>query len=398
MSDDGVDAHKRTIPYRDLDAAAQQPVLKRELFPDPVILERVELLRYKDSFLCRVRTPDGAEGLAVSNNMRMAYLYPIHLQRVQPFFVGRDARDLDSLVDGVYVYRSNYKMQSYALWVPIATVELAILDLLGRLAQKPLGALIGDIHHPDVPVYLAPHLRDQSAEASVAQMAEAVATSGLRAVKFKIGGRMGADAEPVPGRTDQLIPLARQVLGDAIWLAVDANGGYRLPEALRMGRMLEAHGYSFFEEPLPFDWYEETQACAAALEIPIAGGEEEASLHTFRRLIRQRVLDVVRPDVFYFGGMIRAMRVARMAAAAGLPCIPHMSGSGLGYLYQLHFVSTLPNAGPYHPQSRAAEPIPVTCATSSLAVEDGKVHVPTGPGMGVEIDPDFVAKHRVVQA
>jgi L-alanine-DL-glutamate epimerase-like enolase superfamily enzyme len=75
-----------------------------------------------------------------------------------------------------------------------------------------------------------------------------------------------------------------------------------------------------------------------------------------------------------------------------------MSGSGLGYLYQLHFVSTLPNAGPYHPQSRAEEPIPVTCATSSLAVEDGKVHVPTGPGMGVEIDPDFVAKHRVVQA
>lgn len=380
--------------YTELDAAARQPVLKRYLFPDPIIIKDIALLRYGDSFLCRVRSTDGAEGWSVSNNMRMVYLYPIQLQRVQPFFIGKDARDLETLIDQVYVYRSNYKMQSYALWIPVATVELAILDMLGRIAGQSIAELIGTIHNPTVPVYLTPHFRKETAAASVALAQEAIGTSGIKAVKFKVGGRMGQDTEEVPGRTDKLIPLARSVLGDETWLAVDANGGYTPQEALRVGRLLQDNGYSFYEEPLPFDWYHETKACSAALSIPIAGGEQEASMRTYRWLIGHRVFDVIRPDVFYFGGMIRSMRVARMAARAGLTCIPHLTGSGLGYLYQMHFVSVLPNAGAYHPNTRAETPIPVTSETSSLQIENGVFTVPTGPGSGVTLDPDFVSKHK----
>jgi L-alanine-DL-glutamate epimerase-like enolase superfamily enzyme len=301
------------------------------------------------------------------------------------------------LIDQVYVYRSNYKMQSYALWIPVATVEFAILDMLGRIAGKSIAELIGTIHNPTVSIYLAPHFRQETAAASTA-MAQEAAASGIKAVKFKIGGRMGQDVEAIPGRTDELIPLARSVLGDETWLAVDANGGYTPQEALRVGQLLRDNGYSFYEEPLPFDWYHETKACSDALSIPIAGGEQEASMRTYRWLIGNRVFDVIRPDVFYFGGMIRTMRVARMAAWADLTCIPHLTGSGLGYLYQMHFVSVLPNAGAYHPNTRAEPPIPVTSETSSLEIENGIFTVPTGPGSGVTLDPDFVSKHKELSA
>ena len=93
---------------------------------------------------------------------------------------------------------------------------------------------------------------------------------------------------------------------------------------------------------------------------------------------------------------MRSMRVARMAAARGKTCTPHISGSGLGYLYMMHFVSAVPNAGPYHEFKGFNNEIPLECPTSDLQSHGGTVRVPTGPGSGVIVDPDFVAKHRAV--
>jgi L-alanine-DL-glutamate epimerase-like enolase superfamily enzyme len=112
-------------------------------------------LRYDGNFLCRVRTKDGAEGISVGNNMQPISLYPIFVNRLQPFFIGKDAKNLEQLIDEVFVFQSNYKLQKLALWVPLATIEFAILDLLGRIASKSIGALIGEIHNPKVAVYQA---------------------------------------------------------------------------------------------------------------------------------------------------------------------------------------------------------------------------------------------------
>jgi L-alanine-DL-glutamate epimerase-like enolase superfamily enzyme len=107
---------------------------------------------------------------------------------------------------------------------------------------------------------------------------------------------------------------------------------------------------------------------------------------------------MVQQDLFYFGGMIRCMKVARMADALGYPCVPHISGTGLGYIYMMQFVSAIPNAGPYHEYKGLSTGIPFECKTSSLKPEDGILHLPRGIGSGVEIDPDFIGKHRVVTA
>jgi L-alanine-DL-glutamate epimerase-like enolase superfamily enzyme len=367
------------------------------LFPDPVIIETLELLRFNDNFICRVRSTGGAEGIAVGNNMQMVSLYPVFTGRLQPFFPGKDARDLEKILDEVYVYQSNYKLQSLALWVPLATIEFAILDMLGKMAGKPMGELIGEICHPEIAVYQANNFRGKTAQESIEGIKRQVEETQARAVKFKIGGRMSNNADYPPGRTEKLIPLVRKTFGNQMTVYADSNGSYTADEAIRIGKILEEYKIDFYEEPVPFDWYEETLEVANALTIPVAGGEQEPSMHNFRWLIARNALQIVQPDIFYFGGMIRSVKVARMAEIYGKPCVPHISGSGLGYLYMMHFVSAIPNAGPFHEFKGFNNEIPLECKTSDLASNNGVVTVPSGPGLGVEIDPEFINRHKPVK-
>jgi len=388
--------HEVNVPGR-LEEILSSPILDTSLIPKPVIIDTIELLRYKDNFICRVRSTDGAEGLSVSNNMHMVTLYPIFLHRIRPVFLGKDAVQLEQLIEEAYVYHSNYKLQSLAIWVPLATLEFAILDMLGRIAGRSMGELIGTIHQREIAVYQANNFRGLKAEASVEKMLKQVEQTGAEAIKFKVGGRMSREEIP-EGRTEALIPLVREAFGPEMTIYADANGSYDADEAIRIGRLMEEHNIDFFEEPVPFDAYEETRRVTTALDIPVAGGEQEASMRNFHWLIREDALDIVQPDIFYFGGMIRSMKVALMAYAKGKPCVPHISGSGLGYLYMMHFVSAIPNAGPYHEFKGFNNEIPFTCETSDVTARKGKIAVPAGPGSGITIDPDFIGKHQPVEA
>ncbi len=387
---------EESVPdYSKLDEIIKTPVLKKALFSSPVIIETLELLRYNKSFLCRVRSKDGAEGISVSNNSQMKSFYPVFVNRLQPYFIGKDALELESLLEEVYVYQSNYKFQSLALWVPLATIEFAMLDMLGHIANKSIGQLIGEIHNHEVSFYQANSERDISAEETLEDLHKQLAESNTKAIKFKVGGRMSHPEYP-PGRSEKLIPLARKIFGDEMHLFADSNGSYNVDEAIKIGRLLQEYNYEHFEEPVPFDWYEETKQVADALTIPIAGGEQESGMHAFRWLTANNALQIVQPDVYYFGGMIRSMKVARMADVFGKKCTPHISG-GMGYLYMMHFVSAIPNAGPYHEFKGNNKEIPFSCDSSSLIIENGVIKVPTGPGSGIVIDPEFIEKHEVVK-
>jgi L-alanine-DL-glutamate epimerase-like enolase superfamily enzyme len=382
--------------YAQLDKILSLPVFKKELFTSPVIIDKIELLRYKNSFLCRVRSKDGAEGISVSNSGQMKSLYPIFVNRVQPYFIGKDARNLEALLNEVFVYDSNYKLQNLALWVPIATLEFAILDMMGRIAGKSIGQLIGDIHNKEIAVYQANSERDITPELTIEHLKQQLSLSHAKAIKFKLGGRMSHPEYP-PKRSEQLIPLVRKTFGDQMVISADSNGSYDVKEAIRIGKIMQEYNYDFYEEPVPFDWYEETIQVANALKIPVAGGEQEASLHNFRWLIGNNALKVVQQDMFYFGGMVRSMKVARMAHLTGKRCTPHITGDGFGYVYMMHFVSAIPNAGKYHEFKALSKDLPFECKTSSLVSENGIVKLPTGPGLGVDIDPDFIKKHEVVK-
>ena len=192
-------------------------------------------------------------------------------------------------------------------------------------------------------------------EAEIEDLKKIVAESGAQgALKFRLGGRMTKDnVDSLPGRTEKLIPLVRETFGKEMTLYADSNSSYDVPKAIEIGRLMEEYDYGFYEEPCRFDHLEDTKAVADALRIPVAGGEQEYSEYGFRWMIRNRAVDVVQPDLHYFGGFIRSMRVARMAHAAGLLCTPHMSGSGLGYLDAAIFASCIPQSGSVHWNSRA---------------------------------------------
>jgi L-alanine-DL-glutamate epimerase-like enolase superfamily enzyme len=383
--------------YAKLDAILQQPVFKRELFKEPVVIQSIELLTRDKQYICRVRSRDGHEGISVSNAQQMEVLYPIFTKRIAPFFIGKDARDIEQLIPAVTVHENNYKAQGLAIWVPIATIEFAILDMFGKMANRSIGLLISDkIYNPAISVYQANGERDISAEETIEHLKRDTAISHAKAIKFKLGGRMSHPETPV-GRSQKLIPLVRETFGPDMIISADSNGSYTAAEAIPIGKLMQEYKYAFYEEPVPFDWYEETKQVSDALEIPIAGGEQEPSTHNFRWLIANGGLSIVQQDMFYFGGMVRCMQVARMAAAFGKQCIPHISSTGLGYAYMMHFVSAIPNSGPYHEFKEFNNVLPYHCATSSLrSDENGVIKVPTGPGFGVDIDPDFLAKCTVI--
>lgn len=383
-----------------LDAALARPVLRRELFKMPVVLESVELLRSGTSFLCRVRSKDGAEGISVAHST-MSRLYPLFLHNVRPFFLGKDARDLDRIMERVFIYGFNFRYNGISLGIPLATLEFAILDLLGRIAGLPVPRLVGEIHHPEVAVYVATEFREKPLDEHLRLIREAVAPHDTTALKIKVGTLMFMttdmnDPGPV-GKTERLIPRVREMFPN-LTLYADANSYYSVPEAIRVGRILEEHKFAYFEEPVMYDDFEAIKAVADALELPVANGEQDQSFVNFRWLLANEGLDVVQPDNYYFGGLTRSLQVARMAEAMGKEVIPHMSGGGLGYVYNLHFAAAMSNAGAHHEFKGFRTHVPFECPTSPLKMVRGKIKVPTGPGWGVNIDPDFVRKHEVVKA
>ncbi len=384
--------------YAKLDEALARPVFKRELFKEPAIIETIELLHYKNSWLCRVRMKDGAEGISVSNATQMEVLYPIFTRRIAPYFIGKDARDIEDLLEEVMVYENNYKATGLAIFVPLATLEFAILDMFGKKANRSIGLLISDkIYMPKINVYQANGERYISAEETIEHLQRDVAISHAKAIKFKLGGRMSHPETPV-GRSEKLIPLVRKTFGDKMVISADANGSYTAAEAIPIGKLMQEYNYAFYEEPVPFDWYEELKTVADALKIPMALGEQEPSTHNFRWVLANNAVGIVQQDMFYFGGMVRCMRVARMAEVLGKQCIPHISSTGLGYLYMMHFVSSIPNSGLYHEFKEFNNDLPYTCETSTLRSDsEGVITVPTGPGLGVTIDPAYIAKHTVVK-
>jgi L-alanine-DL-glutamate epimerase-like enolase superfamily enzyme len=203
---------------------------------------------------------------------------------------------------------------------------------------------------------------------------------------------MSRNADASPGRTEKLIPLSRKALGDQMAIHADANSSYDPAHAIPVGRMLEDIGAVFFEEPCPFDDYVATKKVKDSLRIPIALGEQEASQASFRSIIANQIADVIQPDLFYYGGLIRSIRVARMAALSGLPTTAHLSG-GFGFVYMLHFASCTPKIGPWQEYKLGAEKYG-KWFDPPLKVHDGEFRVPKGPGVGIA-DPKELLKGAV---
>ena len=379
-------------------AASRQALIPDRLPSEPLSLESVELLRNRGQWFVRVRA-NGLEGLAVVHGGILEQAYPIFLNRVAPGLVGTNAQDLETTLQEIYLGRggagSNYKWQGLPFWVSVASGELAVLDLLGKATGRNVTEMLADGRVRDrVAVYRASSNRSNTAEEEVAWFQEQVEEIGAQAIKHRLGARMRTTAFS-DARDAAIVPLMRKTFPD-LTLYADANGSFDVAGGVEAGRLMDDYGYSFFEEPVPFDHYDETQAVTRQLALPVAGGEQESSLRQFLWMIDHHALDIVQPDIFYFGGLTRSIRVARAARLAGMDCTPHISGYGLGFLYAALFAACVENAGPHHEYKGIDDDLPAKAVGGRLEPRDGLIEIPTGPGLGVALDPSWVAAAETV--
>jgi L-alanine-DL-glutamate epimerase-like enolase superfamily enzyme len=366
-----------------------------KFFPNPLKITAIDLLQSGNRYFLRTRTSDGAEGLVLTKNME-DYI-AILLRRVVPHFIGKDARDLENLVDEVYVADTNYKMAGQAFWCPVAYVEQSLFDLMGKALHKPTAELMGGTLRREIPVYLSGSGRDTTAEEEVDIYVRGVETTGAKAVKFKIGGRMSENRDAYPGRTGKILELAQQKLAGKVTLMADANGSYNTAQGIAIGKRLQELKYLWFEEPCPWEELSETKKVADALTMKIAFGEQDSSLWLFQWMIDNHVMSVVQPDLNYNGGFIRAARVARMARKANLWICPHNTQTGAASVNILNFAATTPNIGPFMEYVWRAPQKPESWYTPNFEIRNGVIPLPSGPGLGLEFDPDFIRKATIVK-
>jgi len=350
----------------------------------PVRIASVDIVRAEKALFVRVLSADGAVGITQAND-RMENLYSLLNGMIVPFFTGKDARDLEGLVDEVYRVNSHYKYAGMPFWNCVGHVEIATWDLLGKTIGKPVHQLLGQPLRNEVPVYLSSLTRETTPEQEAEDLAQKLAETGARAVKIKVGGRMRNTPED-EARTRKLLPHLRKVLGNAVTIYADANSSYTVDEGIAVGRFLEEHQVAIFEEPCPWEDYAGNRKVTAALKkLKVAGGEQDSSLFRFNDIIQNRVYDIVQPDLYYNGGIIRCYRVAQLAAKAGMALAPHSPKADPLEAPFLHLASVLANLEGFqeYPARPARQP---AWYMPHILLKDGKLAVPTGPGLGIQYE------------
>jgi L-alanine-DL-glutamate epimerase-like enolase superfamily enzyme len=353
-----------------------------------VRITRIETLVRGPLAIVRVGTDEGVVGLGQTAPYEAATSAHVLHTMVAPVFLGKDPWDVETLVDECL--RMHYKFPSSFLHRALAGVDTALWDVLGQVTGQPVAKLIGGHARASVPMYASSMLRSISPEDEAERLARLVAERGFRAVKIRVGKEMGRDTDAAPGRTERIVPHVREVLGLGVEISADANGGFSVGRAIRVGRMLEEHGYFHFEEPCPFPELEQTAQVAAALDIPVSGGEQDISLPQFQRMINGQAVDIVQPDIGYIGGVSRARKVAVLAEAAGIPCTPHCANDSLLQVFTLHLAAAMPACTQYQEWSIEQTSWTRDVYEPVLEVVDGAVQAPTAPGWGVTLDPAFV--------
>lgn len=357
------------------------------------MMKIASLETFTNEFVCFVRltTDTGAVGWGQTSTYNADITATIFHRQVAPWALGADAGDIDALIDRIeereHKFPGSYRCRA------LAGLDTALWDLRGRLAGKPVVELLGG-QPKRLRAYASSMRRDILPANEAERLVRLRDEKGFDAFKWRVAAECGRDVDEWPGRTEAIVPQVARALGEGVAKLVDANSGFSPGRAIEVGRLLEAEGISHYEEPCPYWKLEETRLVTEALDLEVTGGEQDWDLATWARMIEMRAVDVVQPDVMYMGGISRTLRVVQMAAAAGLPCTPHSANLSLVTLCTMHLLGAIANAGKYLELSiERADYYPWQQGLfleDPYAVQDGHVTIPSAPGWGAEINPDWL--------
>ena len=258
----------------------------------------------------------------------------------------------------------------------ISAIDGALWDLRGKAAGRSISALLGRAR-TTVPAYASGGLWLNQSIDELVEQAGGFAAAGFGAMKLRLAGRAEIDLPRVRA--------VREAIGDGVALMVDANQVLDAKAAIRLGRQLEEWNIAWFEEPVPAHDLEASAQVAAALDVPIASGENDYTIHGFRRLLELGAADILMPDLQRVGGVSEFVRVGAFAAGFGAPVSSHLFPE-----MSLQLMGSLPNATLlehltwYSPLYREA-----------MEMDDGNVLVPDRPGWGFALDLDKLKRHAI---
>ncbi|HKC16227.1 MAG TPA: mandelate racemase/muconate lactonizing enzyme family protein, partial [Steroidobacteraceae bacterium] len=301
---------------------------------------------FTSEFVCFVRltTDSDAVGWGQTSTYNADITAEIFHRQVAPWALGADALDIAALVARIeereHKFPGSYRCRA------LAGLDTALWDLHGKLAGKPVVELLGGKPRR-LRAYASSMKRDISPDDEAARLVRLRDEQGFDAFKWRVGAECGHDVDEWPGRTEAIVPRVARALGSGVAKLVDANSGFSPPRAIEVGRLLESEGISHFEEPCPYWKLEQTRQVSDALELDVAGGEQDWDLATWKQMIDMRAVDIVQPDVMYMGGLSRTLQVVEMAARAGLPVTPHSANLSLVTMCTMHLLGAIPNAGKY---------------------------------------------------
>ncbi|MCO6384322.1 mandelate racemase/muconate lactonizing enzyme family protein [Oceanicola sp. 502str15] len=360
-------------------------------------IRKIETFATPDVGFTRVTDEAGNEGWGQVSTYQSDITAQVLHRQVAPHVLGVEF-DPETGADDLFdrAWEKEHKFPGSYMCRAIGGVETALWDLRGKVAGKPVAALLGGSAGP-LRAYASSMKRDITPEQEAERFRRLRGEKGFDAFKFRIGAECGRGQDEWEGRTEEIIPIiARAVGGAGVALLADANSCYGPERAIHYGKMLQDNGIVHYEEPCPYWELEQTAEVTAALEIDVTGGEQDCWLPTWKRMFELKAVNVAQPDVLYAGGIGRTLRIAKMAEAAGLVVTPHAANLGLVTLFTMHLLRAIPNAGPYLEFSiEEADYYPWQYGlyrNDPYRVEGGRVSVTEAPGWGVEIAPEWLDK------
>ena len=332
--------------------------------------------------LILVHTECGAVGVG-SVYSYPALVYLIVREQLAPLLVGEDPTRVEELWERMYALTRWYGRKGAALSA-VGGVDMALWDLRGRAAGKPVWALLGG-ESDRCPAYASGLLWKDSVE-ELAEEAASHIDGGFRRVKMRLARNEAYDRAAVEA--------VRGAIGADNDVIVDASMRYHLELARRMGDFLAEQNVFWYEEPFAPENIDDFVALRATSGVPLAAGENEFGLQGFRELIRAGAVDIVQPDACRCGGISEVRRVGRLAAQHGLRFATHSWSDAVAITANAHVVSAMPN-GVTVEVDRMNNPFVDELLQRPFEVLDGEIALGDGPGLGIDLNWEVVERTRL---
>lgn len=310
--------------------------------------------------------------------------------------IGRDPFDVEVLWEELYNKIKDYGLTGMTI-ASISGIDIALWDLIGKAVKQPIHKLIGGAFRTQLQAYATGlYFKDMNRlNEEAVDEARGYVEQGFKAIKMKIGlGSITKDIDRVAA--------VRDAIGKDVQLMVDANHCFNVPQAVAIGRELQKLDIFWFEEPISPEDLDGYVEVTNKLDMAIAGGENEFTKFGFRRILEKRAMDIVQPDVCAAGGITECKKIATLAQAHSIQCVPHAWGTAIGLAATMHYLASLPftppclvPVPPMLEYEQTFNPFRDELSSTDLTHKGGFVTVPNGPGLGIEINRDVLERYKV---